>query len=77
MLVRTGTRLSEQVHVTVPEISLPSVLPGVIAKYFSARLIYLPGTLVRKAAFYSTVDRAAVLAEARAVYPRLPSAGDR
>lgn len=72
-LVRTGMRLSEQAHVTIPEIPLPSVLPGyrrfwlpgVIAKYFSARWVYLPGTLVREAAFYIEVDRAEAVAEAR------------
>lgn len=74
VMVRTGMRLSEQAHVTVVEIPLPSVLPGyrrfwlpgAIAKYFSARWIYLPGSLVRETAFYVAVDRAEVIEEARA-----------
>lgn len=68
-LVRTGMRLSEQAHLTVPEALLPSVLPGyrrfwlpgVIAKYISARWVYLPASLVREALLYVAVDRAEVV----------------
>ncbi|MDX2853074.1 integrase [Streptomyces sp. PA03-3a] len=74
LMVRTGMRLSEQAHLTTLEVpGGPGAggyqrfwLPGAIAKYFSARWIYVPDSVVRELAAYVELDRAQVVAEARA-----------
>jgi site-specific recombinase XerD len=73
LMVRTGMRLSEQAHLTVVEVPT-SVgaggyqrfwLPGAIAKYFSARWIYVPHSVVRELASYLEMDRAEVVERAQ------------
>lgn len=80
LMVRTGMRLSEQAHLTRLEVPTgPGAggyqrfwLPGAIAKYFSARWIYVPYSVVRELAAYAELDRAEVVEDARAagVYRR-------
>jgi site-specific recombinase XerD len=80
LMVRTGMRLSEQAHLTASEMPAgPGSggyqrfwLPGAIAKYFSARWIYVPHSAVRELAAYAEADRAEVVEDARAagVYRR-------
>jgi len=73
LMVRTGMRLSEQVSLTVFEMPThPGLggyqrfwLPGAIAKYFSARWVYVPHSVVRELAAYAELDRAEVVADAR------------
>jgi hypothetical protein len=80
LMVRTGMRLSEQASLTTFEMpTQPGLggyqrfwLPGAIAKYFSARWIYVPHSVVRELAAYAELDRAEVVEEARSAgrYPR-------
>ncbi|QTI90627.1 site-specific integrase [Streptomyces sp. AgN23] len=80
LMVRTGMRLSEQAHLTTAEMPVrPATggyqrfwLPGAIAKYFSARWVYVPHSVVRELAVYAELDRAEVVGDARAsgVYRR-------
>src|SRR6266496_1166508 len=66
-------RLSEQASLTVMEMPLQVGmggyqrfwLPGAIAKYFSARWVYVPHSVVRELAAYAELDRAEVVEEAR------------
>jgi integrase len=74
LMVRTGMRLSEQASLALVE--MPTQvgeggfqrfwLPGAIAKYFSARWVYVPHSVVRDLAAYVELDRAEVVQEARA-----------
>jgi integrase len=74
LMVRTGMRLSEQAHLTRLEVPTgPEAggyqrfwLPGAIAKYFSARWIYVPHSVVGELAAYAQLDRAEVVKDARA-----------
>ncbi|CAL9676292.1 hypothetical protein [Streptomyces sp. enrichment culture] len=80
LMVRTGMRLSEQAHLTRLEVPTGAGaggyqrfwLPGAIAKYFSARWIYVPHGVVGELAAYAELDRAEVVDDARAagVYRR-------
>jgi len=82
LMVRTGMRLTEQSSLTVLEVPTEQGvgghqrfwLPGVIAKQFSARWIYVPEALVGDLAAYIEIDRAEVVADARAAgrYARIP-----
>ena len=73
-MVRTGMRLSEQVSLAMSE--LPTHVgmggyqrfwpPRAIAKCFSARWVYVPHSVVRELAAYAQLDRAEVVADARA-----------
>ena len=73
-MVRTGMRLSEQASLTAMQMPLQVGmggyqrfwLPGAIAKYFSARWVYVPHSVVRALAAYAELDRAGVVADARA-----------
>ncbi|MEU5547277.1 integrase [Streptomyces sioyaensis] len=73
LMVRTGMRLSEQSHLTTMEMPVGVGLggyqrfwlPGAIAKYFSARWIYAPHSVVRDLAAYAELDRAEVVEDAR------------
>jgi integrase len=74
LMARTGMRLSEQASLTVTEMPLQAGmggyqrfwLPGAIAKYFSARWVYVPHSVVRELAAYAELDRAEVVEDARA-----------
>src|SRR6266702_1134438 len=74
LMARTGMRLSEQASLTVMEMPLQVGmggyqrfwLPGAIAKYFSARWVYVPHSVVRELAAYAELDRAEVVQDARA-----------
>ena len=74
LMVRTGMRLSEQASLTVMEVPLQAGmggyqrfwLPGAIAKYFSARWVYVPHSVVRDLTAYAQLDRDEVVADARA-----------
>jgi integrase len=74
LMVRTGMRLSEQASLTVAEVPADAGqggyqgfwLPGAIAKNASARWVYVPGSVARDLAAYAELDRAEVVAGARA-----------
>lgn len=74
LMVRTGMRLTEQSSVSVFEVPTQRGaggyqrfwLPGAIAKGFSARWIYVPESLVGELGAYADIDRADVVARARA-----------
>jgi site-specific recombinase XerD len=74
LMVRTGLRLSEQAALTVFEIPLARDvagyrrfwLPPAIAKGGSARWVYIPGPVIADLVCYATIDRAEVIAAARA-----------
>src|SRR6266545_447016 len=74
LMVRTGLRLQEQASLTVPEVPTHTGLggyqrfwlPGAIAKYCSARWVYVPHSVVRDLAAYAEFDRAEVVDDARA-----------
>ena len=73
VMVRTGLRLAEQASLTVLEVPCGGNgqayqrfwLPGAVAKNGSARWVYLPAALARKAGEYCAADRAEVIASAR------------
>ena len=73
LMARTGMRLSEQASLTVMEMPLQAGmggyqrfwLPWAIAKYFSARWVYVPHSVVRELAAYAELDRAEVVQDAR------------
>ncbi|MET7660436.1 hypothetical protein ABZS99_16200 [Streptomyces sp. NPDC005463] len=73
-MVRTGLRLTEQASVTVFEIPTSIALggyqrfwlPGMIAKNFSARWVYVPHSTVQEVIAYVEWDRAEVVEQARA-----------
>ncbi|PWV71307.1 Site-specific recombinase XerD [Prauserella marina] len=74
LMVRTGMRLSEQSALTLFELPLARGLggyqrfwlPPVIAKGGSARWIYVPESVVADLIAYGEIDRAEVIADARA-----------
>jgi site-specific recombinase XerD len=74
LMVRTGLRLSEQAALTVFEVPLGRGvagyrrfwLPAAIAKGGSARWVYVPGSVIADLSGYATIDRADVIARARA-----------
>jgi site-specific recombinase XerD len=74
LMVRTGLRLSEQSALSLFEVPLDRGLggyqkfwlPPAIAKGGSARWIYLPSSLVADLVAYVEIDRAEVVADARA-----------
>jgi integrase len=73
LMVRTGLRLAEQSALSVFEVPLLRGaggyqrfwLPGVIAKNFSARWVYVPESLIGELAAYARFDRAEVIERAR------------
>jgi site-specific recombinase XerD len=81
LMVRTGLRLSEQAALSVFEVPVDRRaggyqrfwLPPAIAKGGSARWVYVPVSVVAELVTYAEIDRAAVIAEARAAgrYARL------
>jgi site-specific recombinase XerD len=74
LMVRTGLRLAEQSWLTVFEVPLDrSVsghvrfwLPPAIAKGGSARVVYVPASVVAELAAYAQIDRRDVIADAQA-----------
>lgn len=74
LMVRTGLRLTEQASVTVFEVPTSIAqggyqrfwLPGVIAKNFSARWVYVPHSTVQEVIAYIEWDRAEAVEQARA-----------
>lgn len=74
LMVRTGMRLTEQSSLTVMEVPTGTGsggyqrfwLPGSIAKWRSARWVYVPHSVVRDLAAFAEVDRAEVVEDARA-----------
>ncbi|MGK5738898.1 hypothetical protein [Micromonospora sp. URMC 103] len=74
LMVRTGLRLSEQAALTVFEVPLDRGyggyrrfwLPPAAAKGGSARWIYVPMSVIADLIAYFEIDRATVIAEARA-----------
>lgn len=81
LMVRTGLRLNEQTSLTVQEVPAGAGLggyqrfwlPGAVAKNASARWVYVPDSAARDLTAYASVDRAEVVADARAAgrYQRL------
>jgi site-specific recombinase XerD len=74
LMVRTGMRLTEQASLTVFEVPLDRGaggyqrfwLPAAVAKGGSARWIYVPASVIGDLVAYLTIDRAEVVAGARA-----------
>jgi integrase len=73
-MVRTGLRLSEQAALSLFEVATDGAatgyqrfwLPPALAKGGSARWVYIPASVRSELAVYAEVDRAEVIAEARA-----------
>ncbi len=74
LMVRTGLRLSEQAALSLFEVATDGAatgyqrfwLPPALAKGGSARWVYIPASVRSELAVYAEVDRAEVIAEARA-----------